>query len=113
MWSLQGDNPEPPTADPAGIGASLDEEERRRFLERAAGTIVRRRLTVPAVLTLESLQPLSFIGSQALLVLSPMLGLAFNPRDLQTLYRLLEERTGIERLLNLIEEYERESGQQP
>ena len=109
MWSLQGGGAEPLNADLLRDGAALDEQAENLFLERAARAVVRRRLTVPAVLTLESLRPLSFIGSQALLVLTPMLSLVFNHRDLQTLYRLLEKRTGIERFLTLIEEYDGES----
>ena len=109
MWSLQGGEPEPLSTDPARAGSAPDEEAEKLFLERAARAVVRRHLTVPAVLTLESLRPLSFIGSQALLVLGPMLSLALNSRDLQTLYRLLEKRNGIERFLTLVEEYDRES----
>lgn len=113
MWSLQGGGPELPENGAVPDGAALDKEAERQLLERAARAVVRRRLTVPAVLALESLRPLSFIGSQALLVLSPIMSLALSTRDLQTLYRLLEKRTGIERLLDLIEEYDRESCPHP
>lgn len=108
MWSLAGDNAALPEPEACLSGMRLDEAEKQKFLERTARAIVRRRLTVPAILALESLQPLSFISSQALLVLSPLLSLVLNCRDLQTLYLLLEERTGLERLLALIEQYDGE-----
>ncbi|MBQ7568184.1 hypothetical protein IJT17_05190 [bacterium] len=107
MWSLQGEMPVPLDAGSVCVPPKL-EEEKREFLERTAAAIVRRHLTVPAVLALESLRPMSFIGSQALLVLSPMLSLAVSARDLQTLYSLLEERNGIELLLEFIEKYDSE-----
>ena len=109
MWSLESDTPEAKAEQTLWpFEHSLSPAEQREFLERAAHTIVKRRLTAPALLFLESLRPLSFIGSQALLVLRPLLGLALSGCSLQALLNLLEERQGVERLLELIERYDRE-----
>jgi hypothetical protein len=77
-----------------------------QFVERIAAAIVRRRLTTPAILLLESSKPLNFIGSQMMIVAHPLLRMVFplaaGP-DYDRLVRLLEERDSIERLICAIE----------
>ncbi len=111
MWSLpeeptllQGRSlPERQTIGTDGLSALSDE---RLLMQRAARAIVRRRLSAPALLFLESMRPLSFIGSQALLVLRPLLSLAVEPNEFQALFHTLEDRRNFEEFLRLIEEAE-------
>ena len=86
------------------LEAELPEAERDRLLERAAREVVRRRLQVPTVLALELHRPLTFLGSQALIVFTPMLAPAFGLGNLQQLTRLLEDGANLDRLVNRIEE---------
>jgi hypothetical protein len=81
----------------------LTDEERDRLLERAAQTVVRRRMEMPAVLALEMHRPLTFMSSQALIVFTPFLAPAFGLENLQKLSRLLEDRGNIDRLIERIE----------
>jgi len=93
----------------------IDEAEVERMIEDLATHIVRRRLETPAVLFLEMNRPLSFIGSQALIMAMPLLGPLFGPEKLARYSKLLSDRQNIEKLINRIEELsaERDRGQTP
>jgi hypothetical protein len=82
----------------------LTDEDRDQLLERAAQAVIRRRMEVPAVLALELHRPLTFLGSQALIVFTPMLASAFGLENMQKLSRLLEDRGNIDRLIDRIED---------
>ncbi|RME71177.1 MAG: hypothetical protein D6776_10580 [Planctomycetota bacterium] len=57
-----------------------------------------------AILFLESVKPLGFLGSQALVFLRPFATLVVrSPQDYDRLTRLLERRDGIEALLRRLE----------
>ena len=67
-----------------------------------ASSIIRRGLATPAIVLLELLRPLSFIGSQILLVAEPILSPIFG--DVGQRYAgLLEDRQNIARLLEVLE----------
>jgi len=78
--------------------------EERALLEKVAVGIVTRGMAVPAVLFLESLGPLNFLGSQALYGLTPFLELVCDPTEIERLASILERRESIERLSELIQE---------
>jgi hypothetical protein len=82
--------------------SSLTPEE-QALLDRAASEIVRRGMTAPATVFLESMGPMNFLGSQALHVLSPLLDLAFKAEEIDQVARLLERRDTLARLITLIE----------
>ncbi|HEY7678090.1 MAG TPA: hypothetical protein VIG69_13535 [Candidatus Methylomirabilis sp.] len=73
------------------------------FLDRIAASIVRRGLAAPAQLFLETLAPLSFLGSQALYAVHPLLDLAGGARDGERLAALLERREAVALLQSCIE----------
>ena len=73
------------------------------LLERIAETIVKRRMTAPATMFLESMGPMNFLGSQALHFLTPIIDCAFNVKEVEQVARLLERRDTITRLITLIE----------
>ena len=85
-------------------GLSTTETE---VVDRLAGAVVRRGLTAPAILFLESVRPLNFVASQALLFFAPMVGLVLERRDYDTLQGLLERRESIELILLRIEALDR------
>jgi hypothetical protein len=73
------------------------------LLERIADAVVKRGMTSPATVFLESLGPMNFLGSQALHFLNPILEFAFNVKELEQVARLLERRDTLSRLIALIE----------
>jgi hypothetical protein len=81
-----------------------DEEE--QLVARLAAEVVRRRMTVPAILFLESMKPLTFLGSQALHFFEPMVRTVTTRPEYRTAAVLLEDRDKIELLLRRIEALE-------
>lgn len=80
--------------------------EEEAVLEKVAHKVVDRRMAVPAILFLESVKPLNFIGSQALVFFEPIVQTLFNLKDYDTFRSALEKRESIEILLLKIEEYD-------
>jgi hypothetical protein len=68
------------------------EERDRNLLDRIARGIANRGLASPAIFLVESLAPLSFLGSQLVHALTPVLETVASPRDVEQLARLLERR---------------------
>ncbi|MFN3649869.1 MAG: hypothetical protein ACK47B_09820 [Armatimonadota bacterium] len=83
--------------------SELSLEERDRLLDRMADEVLKRRLEVPAILALELHRPLTFLGSQAVALFTPMLAPAFGLANLEKLYHLLEDRGNLDLLLERIE----------
>jgi hypothetical protein len=73
------------------------------LLERAADTIATRGMATPAIMFLESLGPMNFLGSQALHFFTPILSVVFPQRDVERVAALLERRDTLSRLTTLIE----------
>jgi hypothetical protein len=70
------------------------------LVERLTGIIARWGLVAPAIAFLEANKPLSFVGSQALLMLQPVADM-FIARELtMDLANLLADRERLERLLD-------------
>jgi hypothetical protein len=80
--------------------------EEEAVLEKVAHKVVDRRMAVPAIVFLESVKPLNFIGSQALVFFEPIVQTLFNFKDYDTFRCALEKRESIEILLLKIEEYD-------
>ena len=79
--------------------------DERDLLSRLAGKIVERGWTVPAILFLESVKPLNYIGSQAMVGFEPFAEAVFrNIKDYNLFRRMMEKRDNVERLLQKIEE---------
>ena len=58
---------------------------------------VRYRMTVPAILFLESVKPLSFVGSQALYFFEPMVRALFAVPEYERFAAMMERRADKER----------------
>ena len=74
-----------------------------QLMDRVAEAIVKRGMAAPAVVFLESMGPMNFLGSQALHFFTPILDLAFNATEVEQVARLLERRDTISRLITLVE----------
>ena len=79
------------------------ETPREASIDRLVNWIRARGLAEPAVLLLEASKPLLPIGSQALLLVQPLLGWLGNERDLNEYVELFEDPAGVERLLTRLE----------
>ena len=73
------------------------------LLEKVATAVVDRRMASPAILFLESMGPMNFLGSQALHFLTPILNLACDTREIERAAHLLERRDAMPRLIAFIE----------
>jgi hypothetical protein len=83
---------------------TLDEDD-RKLLDKLAEGITRRRLTAPAIFFLESMKPLGFVASQALVFFRPVVqAVASNPVTYDRLQKILEQRGSVELLLRRLEE---------
>ena len=86
-----------------GPHGTLDQED-LDLLDRLAHKMVGRRMTMPAILFLQSVQPLNAIGSQAMVFLRPFVaGIFFSPAQYDRLASVLERREGINALIDAIE----------
>ena len=74
-----------------------------QLLERIAEVIVKRRMAAPAIMFLESIGPMNFLGSQALHFITPIVDCAFNVKEVEQVARLLERRDTVSRLIAIIE----------
>lgn len=73
------------------------------LLDRIARFIVRRGMTVPAILFLETARPLNYVGSQVMAFVEPLVRSLFTATDYVELRRILERRESIETLIQRIE----------
>jgi len=78
-------------------------EDEDRVLNKLAERVVRWKMSVPAIIFLESVKPLNYIGSQTLVFFEPIVQTLFNFKDYDTFRRAMERRENVERLLQKIE----------
>ena len=76
------------------------------ILDKVASKVIEWRMAAPAILFLESVKPLNYVGSQVLVFFSPIINSFFTVGDYDEVVAIMEERENIERLLRRIEEKE-------
>lgn len=81
--------------------------------EKVCREIVRRRMTVPAVMLLEMSRPLNYLGAQALHFFQPFGTVLIEPGSWETFANFLERRGSVEYLARLIEDVEAEDAAAP
>ncbi len=81
----------------------IPESEQRALLQKAATWIVRRGLTAPAIIALETCKPLNFLGSQFLIAFSPFVQAIFKGDEYHKFALILEKDANVELLIELIE----------
>ena len=74
------------------------------LIKKLADYVVKRRMSVPAIMFLESVQPLNFIGSQAMVFFRPILTQFFSNDEYNKLSDILEKREVINMLISEIEQ---------
>jgi len=78
-------------------------EKDQALFDKLADFVIRRKMTAPAILFLESTKPLNFIGSQFLVVMGPLIKVFFNIAEYDRIVELMEKRENVERLICSIE----------
>ena len=79
-------------------------EEIDDLAKRIAHKIVERDMAVPAIIFLESIKPVSFLGSQMLVFANPVVSLLVQSGDYYRFVRMIEDRENVEKLTVAIEE---------
>jgi hypothetical protein len=86
--------------------------EEQEILNKIAQKVVKMQMTVPAILFLESVKPLNWIGSQAMVFFEPFVSALFGDKtygffsvkDYNLFRQMMERRENTERMLQKIEE---------
>ncbi len=74
------------------------------LIRKLADYVVRRNMSMPAIMFLESVRPLNFVGSQAMVFFKPIISRFFTKVEYYKLSTLLEKREVIDRLIKEIEQ---------
>ena len=80
-----------------------------QIVDRLAAKVVEWKMAVPAVIFLETMKPLNYVGSQVLVFFAPIATTIFNAADYAELTSLMETRGNIEILLKRIEQKEEDA----
>jgi hypothetical protein len=78
-------------------------ESQAAAVEKMAKLIARFSLTLPAIMTLESMRPLAFVGSQFMHVMSPAATMLLPFAEWDQVAHLMEDRRGVEYVITAIE----------
>jgi hypothetical protein len=89
----------------------LSADRRGKLTEDLAQALHSRGLGIPAIALLEAHKPLSFVASQALLALSPLIAVVEGRFPIEDYASLLEDSSNVDRVISRLEELEdREAG---
>lgn len=80
-------------------------DEELQLLDTMAKEVVRRKLETPAILFLESLRPLNYLGSQAMVFFEPIVSIAVPTNKYNMVAKVLERRSFVQVLIDKIESY--------
>jgi len=81
-------------------------EEEDRVLDKVAKKVVMWHMTTPAIMFLESVKPLNYIGAQTMVFFEPIIQTIFNFTDYDTFRAAMERRENVENLLQKIEKFD-------
>ena len=78
-------------------------EEEINLLNKVADIVIKRRLASPALMFLESVRPLNFLGSQVIVFFEPIVAMVISTQELGMFAKILEKRKSIPLLIDIIE----------
>ncbi|MGR3173830.1 MAG: hypothetical protein ACUZ8N_04455 [Candidatus Scalindua sp.] len=84
-------------------GVKLEDSD-TALIKKLADYVVKRGMSVPAVLFLESVRPLNFVGSQTMIFFKPMLSRFFSKYEYDKIADILEKREVVDLLIKEIEQ---------
>lgn len=82
---------------------ALDAPRRQQLIDGFARRVAGLGLTAPAILFLEMHKPLAFLGAQFLWAAQPLLSIGFSEADLRDFAAIIEDRAGVEELIDRLE----------
>ncbi|MFA5795295.1 MAG: hypothetical protein WC980_09580 [Candidatus Brocadiia bacterium] len=88
-------------------------EEEIALVDKLAGLVVRRQMAVPAVMFLESVRPLNFLGSQAMEFFKPIVGFVWSTAEYEKMAVILERRKSVDLIIERIEKADEEAKKPP
>ncbi len=91
------------TGEPPSNFESVLNDRQRELMNRLAERVVQMRMTTPAILFLESVRPLNYVGSQVMVFFAPIVRGFFGLPEWDELRLVLERRESIGYFLDLIE----------
>ncbi|MGR3301446.1 MAG: hypothetical protein ACUZ8I_02975 [Candidatus Scalindua sp.] len=84
-------------------GVKLEDSD-TALIRKLADYVVRRDMSVPAVMFLESVRPLNFISSQSMVFFKPILSRFFSKYEYDKIADILEKREVVDLLIREIEQ---------
>ena len=88
-------------------GAAEPTERQREICDRVCRAVVRRGMTLPALMALEMGRPLNFVASQAIHFFKPIVSVILDGPTLEEFANFLEQRGSVEYLCQRLEHWER------
>ncbi len=88
------------------FASDISVERREEILTKIAQKVVDLKLAPVAIVMLESSKPLSFVGSQLMVFMQPVVTSIFPFRQYDEVAALLEDRANVEALIQRIEKLE-------
>jgi hypothetical protein len=88
------------------FASDISVERREEILTKIAQKVVDLKLTPVAIVMLESSKPLSFVGSQLMVFMQPVVTSIFPFHQYDEVAALLEDRANVEALIQRIEQLE-------
>lgn len=85
-------------------GVKLEDRDAMALISKLADFVVKRNMSVPAIMFLESVRPLNYVGSQTMVFFKPILSRFFTRDEYDKLATILENREVIDLLIKEIDE---------
>jgi len=86
----------------------ISEERANEVIEKVSKFVAERHMASAAILAIESLRPLSFIGSQALFFIEPFAQVFVNEKEYQEFAAMIEKEENLKKLMRRIDELDYE-----
>lgn len=86
----------------------IEEKRALELIDKMARFFVDRRMASAAIMTIESLKPINFIGSQLMYMVSPFAEIFFNSKEYQEIAALVENDDYVNLLSKRIDDLEEE-----
>jgi len=86
----------------------VSKERTVELIEKIATFIAERRMGAPAILFLESVKPLNFIGSQVMYFFAPFANVIFKEQEFEEFACIMGERENVQILIKRIDELDEE-----
>ncbi len=81
-------------------------EEDLELIRKVAGKIHEKGIATPAILALESVRPLNFLGSQVMVAIEPVVKMVISIPEYNRFSAIMERRDGFELLIENLEKLE-------